>query len=354
MSELVSIDGSHGEGGGQILRTALALSAITSRPVRLEHIRARRDRPGLRPQHLAVVRAMAQVCAAQLEGDQIGSRMLLFEPSDAPQAGQYDFDIPTLAGAASAGSTTLLFQALVIPLALTRSDSHLRIGGGTHVRWSPPYEYLARAYVPMLARMGFRIDLDIERWGWYPRGGGQITARIHALGTNPQVLTPLKLCERGGLLSVSGVSAASNLPEHVIQRQRERALQRLWSRHIRGQIASCDAPSSGTGTVLFMLAEYEHCAAGFTGYGRLGYPAERVADDAFDAFDAHRKSGAALDPHLADQLVLPLALAPGTSRYTTSQVSDHLLTVAWVVEQFLDRTIEIDGQAGAPGTVTLR
>jgi len=173
---------------------------------------------------------------------------------------------------------------------------------------------------------------------------------VHPGGTG---LTPLDLCERGKLVEVSGISVTSNLPDHIAHRQRDRATQRLRARHIKADIEIVSAPSAGPGTVLFLLARFERAIAGFTGYGRVRYPAEKVADDAVRGFEAHLASKAALDPHLADQLLLPLALVPGASRYTTSQVTRHLTTVRWVICQFLEREIIVEGEEGAPGTVSI-
>lgn len=351
MRESVVIDGSYGEGGGQILRTALALSALSGRPLRLEKIRAGRKEPGLRPQHLAAVRAMASICEAEVQGDEVGSSQLLFVPGTAPKAGEYQFDIPTVAETGSAGSATLLFQALFLPLAFAGASSRLQLGGGTHVAWSPPYHYLTHVYLPTLEPMGLSAHLELRRWGWYPQGGGQVFAQIE--GVKEGGLRSLELSERGKLLGVYGISAISNLPEHIALRQRDRALQRLRARHIKAEIEIVHAPSVGQGTVLFLVARYERAIAGFTGYGRIRYPAEKVADDAVESFEAHHVTKAALDPHLADQVLLPLALASGPSRYTTSQVTRHLLTNGWVIQQFLEREIHIKGQEGAPGEVSI-
>jgi RNA 3'-terminal phosphate cyclase (ATP) len=358
MADVVTLDGSHGEGGGQILRTALALSTLTGTPVRIVHIRAGREQPGLRPQHLAAVRALGTICGANIQGGALDSRALLFEPTTTPQAGSYRFDVARISAEAgrggSAGAVTLLFQSLLPALALATGDSQLTLIGGTHVRWSPPYHYLAEVYMPMVERLGLRARLELGRWGWYPQGGGEIVAHITGLGPTPQTLEPLTLLERGKLEEVWGISAASRLPDHIIQRQKDQAIARLRARHIKAEIDAIQAPSVGPGTVLFLLAQYEHLAAGFVGYGRLRYPAEKVADDAADAFEQHLTSKQALDPHLADQIILPLALVPGTSSFTTSQITRHLLTVGWVVEQMLPRRVIIEGQESEPGTVHVR
>lgn len=349
MADLLIIDGSYGEGGGQILRTALSLSAITGRPFRMQRIRAGRRESGLRPQHLAAVRALGAVCGARLEGDALGSRELTFEPAGPPQAGEYTVDVQAESGIGSAGSATLIFQALLPPLALAGAPSRLVLRGGTHVRWSPPFHYLSEVYLPTLSSAGFAVEVDLQRWGWYPAGGGEFVARIAPSGD----LAPLELLDRGHLLGVTGISAASNLPDHIIERQAERAVSRLRARHIKAEIYLERPPADGAGTVLFLLARYEAAVAGFTGFGRVRYPAERVADDAVDALERYVGNRAAVDPHLADQLAVPLSLVPGTSTYTTSEVTRHLLTVAWLVPQFLQRDITVDGVEGQPGRVTI-
>ncbi|MGM0400061.1 MAG: RNA 3'-terminal phosphate cyclase [Chloroflexota bacterium] len=351
MTDPVSIDGSYGEGGGQILRTALALSALTERPLHIENVRSGRRNPGLRPQHLAAVRAMGMLCDADVEGDELGSKTVDFYPQRAAEGGRYTFDISELAGQSSAGSVTLLLQALLFPLAFSSQDSEIVLVGGTHVWWSPPYHYLAYVYRPFVENLGFGLNLELRTWGWYPRGGGEVIARIEGLGCDPAGGSPRCVRARGKLQKVSGISAASNLPRHIVERQRKQALAYFRSRHIKPDIELVEAPSPGKGTVLFVLAEYEHVNAGFTGYGRVRYPAEDVANDATDAFEAHRTSKGALDPYLADQVLLPLALVPGGSSYTVSRVTKHLLTVAWLVEHFLGRCVTVKGEAGTAGTV---
>ncbi len=340
---MLVIDGSYGEGGGQILRTTPSLAAILQRPVRIERIRARRPQPGLRPQHLTAVRAMAAVCGASLEGDQVGSRELIFRPGHASRPGRYVFDVSQVAGAGSAGSVTLIFQTVLLPLALADGPSHVVLRGGTHVEWSPPFHYLVHVYLPALARMGISAEVQLTRWGWYPQGGGEMVARV-AGGAR---LRPQDFTQRGPLRRLWGLSATSNLPAHIRQRQAERVSARLRDAGVFAEVQQADAPSTGPGTCVFLCAEHEHITAGFTAYGRRGLPAERVADAAVDEFLAYRARQGATDPHLADQLVLPLALAGGA--LITVQITSHLLTNIWVVEQFLGRRFTLEGAEGQEG-----
>jgi len=352
MGELLTLDGSYGEGGGQLLRTTLALAALQGRPFRMTRIRAGRGTPGLRPQHLAAVRALARLCGGRTEGAEPGSQELVFEPGPDIAAGELGIDVSDLGGQPSAGSICLILQTMLLPLALRGArPSQVTLIGGTHVRWSPCYHYLADVYLPLLARIGINCRLELGAWGWYPEGGGELTAHIEPAPEG--ALQGFELTRRGALVEVWGLSAASNLPMHIIERQASQLQGRLRSRHIKAEIDQMDAPSPGRGTVAFLLAQYEEVAAGFTGYGRLRYPAERVADDAFEEFDAYRRSGAPVDPHLADQILLPLALAQGGSLYQTSSITRHLLSVAWLVQQFLPRQIEVRGEVGRPGDVLI-
>jgi RNA 3'-terminal phosphate cyclase (ATP) len=345
---MLTIDGSHGEGGGQVLRSALSLSLLTGQAICIEHIRARRPKPGLQAQHLASVRAAAQVSAATVEGDTFGSATLSFAPQGI-FPGKYVWDVAEERG--SAGAATMVLQTVLLPLALAQhGDSRLTVRGGTHVPWSPPYHYIEQVYLPTLARLGIQASVQIERWGWYPQGGGMVQAQVIP---SSQPIAGLDLTERGRLLRLRGLSAVSNLPVSIAERQRARAEAFLRQRDFAPRIELIEAPARGPGTIVFLLAEYEQAIAGFTALGARGKPAEKVAEEACAQFMAHHQSGAAVDPHLADQLILPLALAAGPSAFTTSCITQHLLTNIWVVEQFLPVRFQVEGQEGEPGRVTV-
>lgn len=340
-NEPLRIDGSYGEGGGQILRTALALSVLLGRAVRIERIRAKRPQPGLRPQHLVSVRSAAQVSDAEVEGDAIGSQTLTFAPRHPAAAGAYHFDVGATEAGGSAGSVSLVFQTLFVPLAHADGVSTLTLVGGTHVAWSPPVHYLSEVFLPTVAPLGLRADLDIERWGWYPRGGGLVRASIPPRAT-PGEADTLTLEERGRLQRIWGISAASNLPDHIIERQRLQALEALRKAGLKAEIEQVRAPSVGPGTVVFLVAEYENALAGFTAYGALRKPAEKVADEAVRALVKFHRSKAAVEPHLADQLLLPIASAGVEASFVTSEATQHLMTNAWVIEQFLGPLVEME------------
>jgi len=346
---MIVINGSYGEGGGQVVRTSLTLSALLGQPIRIENIRARRRKPGLQAQHLTGVWAIAQICDAELEGADLGSFTLTFKPRSSPRVGEYSFDVAEARKGGSAGATSLVFQTLLLPLAFAPGQSRLTIRGGTHVAWSPPFHYLKHVYLPTLARMGLEAKAEIEKWGWYPIGGGEMTAAIR--GRKEGHLSGLDLDERGELKRLWGISATSNLPAHIGQRQKKRAEECLRKRGFAPQIEIIDAPSPGQGTAVFLVAEYEHTVAGFSSLGKRGKPAEKVAEEACREFIAYHQSGACLDKHLADQLILPLALAAAPSAFATCEITQHLLTNVWVVEQFLDVRFEIEGKEGEKGRV---
>jgi RNA 3'-terminal phosphate cyclase (ATP) len=346
---VITIDGSHGEGGGQVLRTSLSLSALLGEAVRIENIRAKRPKPGLQAQHLTGVLATAQICNAELRGAELGSQTLTFAPQSPPQAGDYTFDVAEARKGGSAGSTSLVFQTLLLPLAFADGDSHLTIRGGTHVAWSPPFHYLKHVYLPTLARMGIEAMVEIKQWGWYPIGGGGIGARIKGQGTGDKglpptsyLLPPINLVERGDLKRLWGISALSNLPAHIGQRQKRQADRLLRERGFTPEIEIIDAPSPGQGTVVFLVAEFENVVAGFTSYGARGKRAEKVAEEACRELIQYHDSGRTLDKHLADQLILPMSLAAGQSSFTTCEVTQHLLTNVWVVEQLMGLKAEIE------------
>ncbi len=341
------IDGSYGEGGGQILRTALSLSLLTGREARVERIRAGRRKPGLQTQHLAAVRAAAAIGQAETEGGSLGSQTLSFAPGQVTP-GSYAFDVAEERG--SAGAATLVAQTLLLPLALaSHGQSTITIRGGTHVPWSPPYQHLEHVYLPMLARLGIAATASIERWGFYPVGGGQITVRVSG-GQRPQAVDFL---ERGRLVSVHGVSAVGNLPMHIAERQARRAEAVLKGRGLSPRIRVLSAPCQGQGTAIVLWTEFEHVVCGFSALGERGKPAERVAEEACAELLAHLDSDTGLDPRLADQAVLPLALAGG-GRFTTSRITQHLLTNCWLIAQFLPVRFAIEGSEGEPGRVEIR
>ncbi|HSB72219.1 MAG TPA: RNA 3'-terminal phosphate cyclase, partial [Candidatus Methylomirabilis sp.] len=340
---MLTIDGAQGEGGGQILRSALALSAIGGWPVEIRAIRARREKPGLQAQHLTAVAALREICGAEVGGAALGSQQLRFVPGGV-RPGEYRLDVGT------AGSTSLVLQAILLPLALAPGPSRVTLTGGTHVPWSPTVDYLREVLCPALAAMGVRAHLEVQRHGFYPKGGGRVVVEVEG-GTT---LRPVSFLQRGGTLRVHGISGVANLPLRIAERQRDRALTRLEAAGLAADITLVVAEAPGAGSFLLLLGESGGVPAGFSALGEKGKPAERVADEAVDELLDFRKAEAGCDLHLADQLILPMALAPGTSRLTTPRVTRHLLTTIQIAGQILGCPSEVRGTEGSPGSVTIR
>ncbi|XZE44848.1 RNA 3'-terminal phosphate cyclase [Pirellulaceae bacterium SH467] len=332
---MLEIDGSRGEGGGQILRTSLSLSTVTQTPIRLTRIRSNRPRPGLQKQHLASVLAAGQICDAEISGAVIGSREVCFRPG-AIRGGDYRFSID------SAGSCMLVLQTVLLPLVLANSPSCLVLEGGTHNPFAPTAHFLNACYLPLLRKMGAQVDLKLERPGFYPAGGGRCIVNIQ-----PSVdgLRPMEFIERGQLLTQSVHSLVSNLPDSIAIRELHEALRVLqWSKKSGRQE---QVESLGPGNVLLIHCEFEHASELVSGVGEKGKSAEVVARKAARAMQAYLECGAPIGLYLADQLLLPLALAGGGAMRCQG-ITEHTLTNMGTIQLFLP--ISIAQQAIADGT----
>ncbi len=348
---MVTLDGSEGEGGGQILRTALSLALLTGRPFRIDHLRANRARPGLRPQHLAAVEAAAAL-GGTVRGAAVGAREVVFRPGPIDAADR-TIDIGT------AGATALVLQTLHLPLAL-RAEGPVRLTlvGGTFNEKAPSFPFLDATWRAHLARLGLSVGLGMPAAGFYPLGGGRLEAWIE-----PGTPRALVLTARGPLRAITGVAGVSNLQRgEVAARMRTRALERLGEHDLAAEAAiePADWPGRSTGAAIALTARYADPAGGpdvlatFVGLGARGKPAEAVADEAVDALLAHHDApgAGAVDEHSADQLLLPLALAEGRSVYTVAAVTEHLRTNARTIAAFLDRPIRVEEPEGdRPGRV---
>lgn len=322
-NQLIEIDGSYGEGGGQIVRTAVALSAVIGKPVRIKKIRQGRSKPGLAPQHVQAISALARLCSARITGVVPGSSEISFDPGEI-RGGHYRIDIGT------AGSITLLMQCLM-PAAL-RADGpvSVEVHGGTDVQWSPTIDYFKNVFLPALARFDAKVSLEIRQRGYYPKGQGSVLLKIDPSDLKPTLLT--------GSTSrlVEGISHCSNLPEHVARRQSESATQVLKDAGIDAEIFQevLSLPSTGSGITLW---------SGFKGassLGKRGLPAEEVGRRAAEEMISEITSNAIVDVYLADQLIPYIALAGGS--YTTREISMHAKTNIWTARHFLDREISVE------------
>lgn len=345
-TRLIELDGAMGEGGGQILRTGLALSVLTGQPFRMIRIRAGRSQPGLRPQHQMSIRAAATISQADVTGDSVGSTEIVFRPGPV-QPGSYHFAIGT------AGATSLVLHTVYLPLLWRQSEpSQLVISGGTHVLAAPSFEFLDVTWRSYLDSMGMKVKLKMRRPGFYPRGGGVIEA--HLTPTNairPLIVTGESSSEQPR--RVTGSSVVAGLPKSIAERQARRAENRLRRAGLECEL-EIERWSGGPGTVVTLILPTRPAAAAFVALGQRGKPAERVADEAADQLlDHYHTRPDAVDPHSADQILMPLALADGPSRYEVSRVTRHLLTNIAVVRHFIDRKITCSGSEGEPGCVTL-
>jgi RNA 3'-terminal phosphate cyclase (ATP) len=337
---VIELDGSTGEGGGQILRTALALSMCTGQTIAIQRIRAKRPKPGLMRQHLTCVQAAASVCAAKVEGAELGSQSLVFEPGDV-RAGDYAFNVGT------AGSCTLVLQTVLPALMLGSGPSRVSLTGGTHNPMAPPFHFLERSFAPLLRRLGVGIELELRRLGFYPAGGGQVSATIQPALKG---LRPFDVAGRGALLEAYAECLVPALPRAVAVRELA-ALQRAlgWTdEQLRTPTAR---QNEGPGNALMATLIYEHVSEVATAFGEKGVSAEQVAHAVAREVRKFQASDGALGPHLADQWMLPLALAiaaeGGTASFTCSDMTEHATTNMGVIERFL--SVRFDAKPSGTG-----
>ncbi|WP_424361694.1 RNA 3'-terminal phosphate cyclase [Methylocystis parvus] len=325
---MIKIDGALGEGGGQILRSALSLSMATGKPFAIDKIRAGRKKPGLMRQHLAAVRAATEICGARTQGAEVGSTALSFEPGPV-RAGEYGFNI------GSAGSTSLVLQTVLVPLALAGAPSRVTIQGGTNNLAAPPFEFIDRAFLPLLRRMGFAVEATLLRPGYYPAGGGEIVVVIDAA----QERRALHLTERGALVSRKGEAIVSNLSYLIAQREVARLRAALdWPADCLQ--AMTETRATGPGNVVVVTIAHEHVTEVCVAFGRIGASAETVASECADEANAYLSATHPVGAHLADQLLLPMALGAGGA-FVTGAPTQHFLTNVVVLEAFLGDKVRL-------------
>lgn len=320
---MIRIDGSSGEGGGQILRSSLSLSLATGKPFRIENIRGKRERPGLLRQHLTAVLAAAEVGGAQVEGAALGSRVVSFVPGTV-KPGNYRFAIGT------AGSGTLVLQTILPALMTASAPSSIAIEGGTHNMHAPPFDFLERAFLPLLGRLGPKVTLRLGRYGFYPAGGGAFTATIEPCAR----LSPARIVERGEITQRKVKAIVANLSRKIAQREIDTALRKMnWEAPCAEILETKDSPGPGN-IVLIETGTSTGITELFCGFGRLGASAESVAAEAANEARDYFVSEAAVGEHLADQLLLPFGLAGG-GEFTATKLNRHALTNMDVVSTFL-------------------
>ena len=335
-TSLITIDGSQGEGGGQILRSAVGLAMVVGKPVRIEKIRSGRSKPGLMRQHLTAMKAAARICNGVLTGAEPGSTELTFEPQQVV-SGKYEFSIGT------AGSATLVLQTILPALLTAHGPSEIVLEGGTHNAWAPPFDFLQRSYLPLVERMGPRVEATLERHGFYPAGGGRMVVRI----TPAASLAGFDLLERGPTLAKTGQVLISHLPLNIAEREAKVLVRKL---SLQPKDVTIEpVASAGPGNAVIMEIQSEHVTELVTGFGRVGASAEHVAEEVVKEVRRYLVSTAPVGEYLADQILLPLGLsaaqqgASGLQRggsFLTMPLSRHAITQIDILQRMLPVRIE--------------
>ncbi len=326
---MIILDGSEGEGGGQILRNACALSLITSEPFKITNIRGKRAKPGLMRQHVTAIEAACVISGAECVGLGVGSTELEFRPGTVTP-GDYHFAVGT------AGSTSLVLQTIMMPLALADGPSRLVLEGGTHNMMAPPFDFIERSFLPIINRMGPRVSARIVRHGFYPRGGGRIEVEIE-----PGPLRRIECLERGELLGRSGQAVFSGLPFEIADRMLSRARKDLAAWPDEAFSVRELPGDQGPGVILMLEARYANVTELVSGFGQLGVPAERLAKTSAARMNGYIETSAFAGPYLADQLILPFVLAGG-GVFTTVKPSQHLLTAIDIARQFTGQRLLLE------------
>lgn len=331
---MLEIDGSYGEGGGQILRTSIALSSVLSEPVKIIKIRANRPTAGLAPSHVTSIEAVAQISDAEVDGLFQGSKEIVFKPGQLT-GGDYEFDVGT------AGSIALVVQSCLLPAVLSKSRTGLTVTGGTDVRWSPPIDFMRLVHFPVLQKFGPTLDLETSARGFYPEGGGKARVEVFPVAK----LAPADLASQGKVLSIEGVAYAQNLPEHVVSRMKHSALKKLLSfREVRIDSDIRKGPSTGAGIVASAICA--NTVLGASALGAKGVKSEVLGEDCATGLLETIGSGATVDEHMLDQILPYMALAGEGSVVLAEELTNHARTNIWVIEMFLGKKFDLTQKDG--------
>lgn len=326
---MLEIDGSYGEGGGQILRTAVALAAVTSQPLRIINIRSNRSKPGLAAQHITAIKSVAALCNATTTDLEVGASAIEFVPEQL-QAGKFEFEIGT------AGSITLVLQACLIPAIYAGENITLSITGGTDVKWSPPVDYFKFVFLKLIEKMGINVKIEVKRRGYYPQGGGRVDLEIKPVSK----LRPLHIPEPGELKKIAGVIHLTKLPDHISDRIKKSALDKLKSYGNIELIQETQDTGVSQGTGITLWAETKHSILGGSALGERGLPAEKVGSTAAEALIQELNCGGSVDVHATDQLLPYMALEGG--EVTVRELSMHAKTNMWLIEQILGKKFQVE------------
>ncbi len=348
---MIEVDGSIGEGGGQVLRTSIALSALLGEPVKIFNIRAKRSPPGLKAQHITGVKAVASLVGAEVEGLELGSQVLTFVPKER-RGGSFSFDVGT------AGSISLVLQALLPAAAFAPSPVELTVRGGTDVKWAPPIDYMKHVFAPIMAKMGYSVSIEVVRRGHYPRGGGIVKVRANPVST----LSPLRLEKRGAITRIRGISHCVRLPSHVAKRQAYAAYRLLKEEGFGGDLhidvesyPPNKDPHLGPGSGIVLWAETDRgCVLGADALGERGKPAEQVGEEAAGKLLKELRGKATVDIHMADMLIPYMAIADGESVIRTRELTLHAFTNIKITEMITGVKFEVQGTLGAPAIIRVK
>ncbi len=326
---MIDIDGSHGEGGGQILRTAISLSAVTGEQVRIGNIRAGRPVPGLQPQHVTSIEAVAEVCGAEVDGLFQGSKEIIFKPGQLV-GGDFEFNVGT------AGSISLVITSCILPGLFSKARLRITVRGGTDVRWSPAIDYLRLVHIPILSKFGGNCELEMSSRGFYPEGGGEAVAEIAPIGG----LEKVDLGSQGKTIRIEGVAYAQNLPEHVVSRIKHSALKKLLD--FKEVVLESDLRKGhSTGAGIVLSAVCENTILGESALGAKGVRSETLGEGCAEDLLETLRSKVTVDEHMLDQVLLYMAVAEKGSRIVAQDLTGHAETNIWVIERFLGKKFSV-------------
>ena len=328
---MLYIDGSYGEGGGQILRTAVALSVLTKKPVEIDNIRANRPNPGIKSQHYTAMKSIETLCNGKSDGLEIGSPHLTFRPGEI-KGGKYRFDVGT------AGSITLVFQACLLSAIKTHEPITIRVIGGTDVKWSPSWDYFNHVFLQLLQKMGISVETQLIKRGYYPKGGGEA---ILTISPSKEIL-PLNLGKKQEFSAIDGIIHSANLPSHIGTRMKHATIKTLLKKNLKTTIKIEEAQSLSPGTGITLWVQSQDAVLGSTNLGELGIPAEKIGEDTSSQILQDIEAGSTIDIHAFDQILpyLVIAREKGPSSCIVREISNHAKTNMWLIKQFFDVDFE--------------
>jgi len=326
--DMTKIDGSYGEGGGQVLRTSLLMSLVTGKPFKIANIRSRRKRPGLLRQHLTAVNAAAEISQAEVKGNELGSSELIFHPQNIIP-GNYHFDI------GSAGSCTLVLQTILPALVTAEGKSRIVIEGGTHNPFAPPYDFLVKVFLPIINKIGPNVKIELKRPGFYPAGGGKISVSVKP----SKSLSKIEILERGKVLRKSARAIVANLPYKIAKRELKVAKNRMGLDDKSLNLVE-ETNSPGPGNVIFIEIVCDKITEIFAGFGSKGIRAEDVAESAVIDAKEYVRAKVPVGKYLADQLLIPMVLAGG-GKFRTLLLTEHTKTNVEIIKKFIDIDINV-------------